>query len=594
MIAGNDYGLEYLKKKGAFNNKITDKYGKTPLDYLSKAQISPIKVDQLPEQKGEMELDFLDPLFSEYKVVVSEKPLHYQAETHDFGIEIKKILTVPPAMAEGGLSTHHIADSFFHFAKKAGIEIDYVTESFVPRDCLIRNGSGKISYPCHSPSTIEAILQAHSRSLQKGNHSRFLSTHWLFKARTGASYHCLPFAVNHMANVNAKDIPTLPFYLEGGNYLILTNSGGKKVAILAEDSFMTAFLQMKKDKIFLAYGDSLSALQTVYRSSLEKEEPLLRETIEEMYQLGLLKKGPGLEKGHITEQEINLIEKEVIIENLKRKNLKCEKKNQYLLRALEMQKAIPMTLSGESLKKAIPLAAKFLAEKSCAKTTIIKALATDEIAIIPQAAYHLDTFLKAAPPAHSVFLQNYDFTKKMAEELSKKTKELGLTQNDFIQLNKYHSVAEELHEELGNLLKQVQISLEEAGFTVIQAPAVFFDTSPDKINPRNPDSVKSACFNFMNAISGWSKKIGYYWGTFGVSCGDNLGKVFMGAFARFLRSYSKELHVEYIGENPNKAGDFQDAMAFFNVASGQGGIRCHTLELETASHHEMMEKRSTN
>ncbi|MGZ3732864.1 MAG: hypothetical protein ACXU9U_03915, partial [Parachlamydiaceae bacterium] len=233
-------------------------------------------------------------------------------------------------------------------------------------------------------------------------------------------------------------------------------------------------------------------------------------------------------------------------------------------------------------KKAI---AKAAAAEYQAKLTVVHALIAKDFQIsgahlhfIAQANYHLDAFMMPGPQG-SIFLLNYRFCAELIQELLNQKEVLKLSEGDLFYLNNYLEAAKKFDLEFGDLLATVEAQLRAAGFTVIPLPGHFI-YEPLEMYEEFPMPSEGLCINFVNSIAGWSSKIqAFYSISHGLHAGEQVGKLFMDAFAAFLQSYIPSIQVYFVGCHPENPDDFSEALDFWNRLETQSGVHCVTFPL---------------
>ena len=201
-------------------------------------------------------------------------------------------------------------------------------------------------------------------------------------------------------------------------------------------------------------------------------------------------------------------------------------------------------------------------------------VSAENILLIPQADYHLDTFMKPGPNG-SLFVQSYAENLKILSRIKDLADHYGLSQEDREILENYIQETKQLAEDLKPIYEKIYASCEEGGFEVIPTPGAFFgcDTKGNRLN-----------FNFLNAISGYSEANGrYYYITGGVMAGEKLGGLLMEAFTTFLENSVAPfpIQVHYLGYDPDTNSDYSESMLLAN-GTIRSGIHCLTFELETS------------
>ena len=314
-------------------------------------------------------------------------------------------------------------------------------------------------------------------------------------------------------------------YLEGGNIIVSSNREGKIKVLIGADTTNFTHLILRQIKFFSSSNESSSSSTQTIANRVEQLAPSLSER--ETFAIGREMLAMKL----ISESELE--EKE------------------------RLAKIVKEYVGQKEFVKQVLWPEEF-------------GVAPEDIVEVPQAAYHLDVFIKTAPKG-GLFVQDFGKTLDLLNEIQKAN---ILTQKERPILKSYIEEATQLQKELQPIHNRVNACLEKAGFTVIGAPGTFHGESKGE----------RVDLNFLNAISGWSeKKQSYYYICLGAKVGEQLGKELMKGYEKFLQSHQKNLLTHFVGHNPNNSSDFSDAMSFSTETSG---LRCLTYELETEDHND--------
>jgi len=433
--------------------------------------------------------------------------------------------------------------------------------------------SGDVVLPSDSRNISKAIGRAQSLSFVKGDKASFCTDHDYFLSKLGATDLEAGKAIKDF-ELTLSHTQTLRFYIEGGNHFLVSNASGQVKLLLGADLFPIILNQCRLDKFFddpMVFVDKIAQ-----KLSLKLTLAEIRETLQEMDAQGLLKSG----KGFLSDKAIQDIV-EIHMKDPSRSYHEIARGRGYLQ---------PLELTDASLEAARLIAARYRAQKEIILTLISRSffgdvpdLSENDIVFIPQADYHLDTFMHPGPKG-SMFLQDYTCCIATLETMQRGAKEFGLTDQDLMLIEtRYLPTAQKLNRELGLLLQKAREKLEKAGFIVIPAPAVFYDVAPSRLSPKDRDVTFN--LNFINSITGWSpKNRQYYYIAAGAEVGDKLGSAFMEVYRKFLDSCQKGIRVHFIGHDPKDPSKFAEAMRWFNRPGSQAGPHCFSFEFETRPH----------
>jgi hypothetical protein len=606
VVKENKAAIIFLRSMGAAIDS-KDPFGKTPIDYASKdiralllsatapsAGPVPSPISSVPKVSLEA---LLEPVFKQHRATLKNLPV-YNKNTNDFGLKITKLRCVKPhdspvkkmeekkpptlkskAKPESALAMPEVAAATFfygaqnlqQFAKELGFTLNFSVCQYHVRDHLFRARDGKIVTFPQSESIPLALDRSMSRALYLRSHPVFLTCHDRFRDAPGGSIGLWENGAVDLEAISGT-APTSRFYFEGGNLYKVTHplDSKRNKVFIGEFSYMLALNQLRIEKVFDELSEVIEKTAKSIQAKLTAKETA--EIAEEMYAQGLLK--PDGKNGFMDNSQFG----HVILAG--RKMLKGDSQENHFLKVAQMAKFIsPFTWTEAHIKKAAPLVAKYVTQKEILKEMIGMTFGaqTADVHIIPQVEYHLDCFMRPGPQG-SMFLQDFGVCLDVLKQIHTHAEALQLTAQDRKILERYMQTAEQLQKELSPLLSKARAEIEKAGYTVFPTPGVFHDVSPNTLK----DSPKCN-MNFLNAITGWSDKANsFYYIAAGGQAGDRLGQILMKSFELFVNQYAKT-RVCYIGENPDKPGDFQEARNWWNT-DFQAGPHCFTFEEETESY----------
>jgi hypothetical protein len=545
--------------------------------------------------------DSFNGLFHKWQTPLKNGFSCYNKNTNDFGVAIKSLMFTKPNgdsdelhkhFLKTGLKVDHFAKNLTQLANQFGFELVFSKYQYVLRDHLLRLPDGKCLTFAISLNTPVAIERCESRAMYYRAKASYQTDHFVFKGSLGS-------ANSHSSKATAElqeyfeypkeAIPTLRFYIEGGNLYSLTNSFGHNVVLIGEDVLYIALNQMRRDGFFKNEELSLRDPIKEYTKELKNDPAFLKETLEEMYVQGLLKEGVGIKKGFIDrEGNEKICHKYDHFRKKKGKVPYSNGGNPYIEQAIKMGLFIPFEIPEQDLIKGLEIAASYLAQKDMTQFVIGKSFSvpSKRVVFVPQLDYHLDVFMRPGPKG-SLFVQDYSFCLEFLEEINSKADVFLLSDLDKMMLKRYLETAQKLSRELGPLTKKIKGTLSSAGFTVIPAPGIFYDVSPDLFGYSDPNIVSTSHLNFLNAITGWSEKENsYFYFVTGAGVGDKLGEVLMRSYEDFIKRYQPNTQVHFIGHDPDHPKDFAEGMRWLNRRGSQLGPHCLSFELETASHED--------
>jgi hypothetical protein len=493
----------------------------------------------------------------------------YDGTTNDFGIIIKQLLfcSIPKEDSELPLVIGTIIANMKVIAAHEEFDLVIANESYFLRDHFLKDKNGKIKVMgCPMSDEHKKLIQ---QALERGTskiayfeESPTYTTHYQCFAGTGGStLQTKPLALSTYSNISR-----ISLYIEGGNLLTLTNAKGQRKVLIGKDHLAQIHAQLRLEKHFEKNPPK------DYTDELSKER--IQEVAEEMYAMGLISFdfGKGRKTGFLSSQEINKI--------LSAFHFEEERKLRFREVAIK-QGAIPFQWNDKFVQEVEPAVRKYLAQRSKVFDYLSSILDVppENIHFITQFAYHLDVFIKSGPKG-SLFIQDFGYCIHVLEKIQKKQDFLAFTVQECIMVGRYLDTAKDLQEKAGPSLQQTKKELEQAGFIVIPTPGLFYDQD---FYPAAP----SYHLNFLNGISGWSpKQEHYFYITTGAQVGKHLSSLLSKLFTKSLQQYEPNLKVYFVGENPEKSGDFSRAMNLWNQVKKKGklergpmgGIHCLSFE----------------
>ena len=560
-IYGNPAAINFFKSHT--DSKIQDIYGRTIEFYQTVLSWEPLFASRPQTQK---ELQSIRQVIPK-PIALSSQPFTYHQNTNDFGKEFECVLFAPPFEKQHDyLRNERIIENMKSIADKEGFLLRFSKAWRWPRDHYLFNGLNDIMWI--APDQPELTKKALERS-----ESLLMATGTLQHTQEWPSF---------LGKILKREPPPLEAffkyesctnammhtpYVEGGNYFCATNSKGIKKILMGLAHFHATHMELR--------------LRGYFKQTPPKkiDTPLSDDEIikgaEQMYYLGIL----------IQDNHSGLISKDIVSNVIQKKRFNLKIKFASIKEiAIKEGWLSPFSLKPSDILKARPLVENFLAEQKAAHAFIATLLKIPEkdLHFVPSFDLHLDQFMLPGPNG-SFFLQNPGTCLQILSQLEqpKYLKGLGLSLNDLTPISVYLGALRHTQEGTAPLLDKVKKVLQDAEFTVIPTPGVF-QTFKD-LFPGN--------INFINALTGWSEKNQrYFYITQGAEIpGSDLGKALMKLFEEFLKSYVPNIAVYFIGENPQKPGDFSEAMQLWNENSkgevgALGGIHCFSFEEKTKSH----------
>ena len=506
----------------------------------------------------------------------------YKQNTNDFGVRIKEMLIsseisetstnfVAQEASKGKFTLFHQMRNLKETLEKLGIKYKETEYPYPVRDYFLKLHTGETRVQNLSDLNLASQRAASGAFyFNKGGLTR--TENPFFKATTGVA--------NAHAALSSKEMKDfgsvyLKQHFEGGNVFTVTNNQRKTQIFIGSDHKYTNYLFHRSDKkLFELFKSEETPLKERLSKALSKEK--IYKVAEKMYAHGILKVNG--ETGYMDFEKINNV-----FSNQQEKinTINDEGENHFYRKkavAMGLLKPFPTEISWtENYRASVSnfLFQKYVVNKAQALELNV---GPEDIHFLPQAMYHLDTFLKPGPKG-SMFVANFamncDLIKALLAEAEAEERELS--QEDQKLLNRYLTSSQRLHQELSPLLDTVGEKIKKAGLTLIPMPGVFFD------EPLTNE--KTFNFNVMNAISGWSEKTErYFYITSGIKVGDKLGNIFMDLITKFLKSYQSDIDVFFVGSPKENPEDFSEPMNAWNRINFQAGIHCFTFETSTAPH----------
>lgn len=538
------------QNKELFNIKNKVKISEQRHSFTNELPSNPLSTHRVNiEKKGEAELkeekdplDGLDPLLVKYRIALPEVPPTYRTGTHEFGVNIEKLLFA---------NVKHTLQNMEYIAAKEGFELIPTGEAYYPRDNLCLIGKNQVVIGT-CPLDDLARQRALSRSIILREGGFVETAHPFFRGSPGIT--------SLKAEAAKKDcgkiLPSLKtfnsLYLEGGDYYLINGC-----LLLGEQFFYINLNIYRLNKIFDKKECQLERRTNKINLSLTTSE--IDAALKEMYAQGLIKTDT-CNNGFLSVENLTKI-------LMTPSSLRGE---DFLKAAKDANFYTPLTLKQGEAEKNRMIVAKYLAQKQI----LLEIIAThfcvkkENVLLLPSCHPHLDFFMRPGPK-NSVFFQSHPFTVDVLKSLQKSGNQLQLTKKDHKILEEHIQTSETLSKDLGPLVTRAESILRAAGFTIIPTPAYF--------------QGLSRATNFMNAVSGHSQTTGhYYYITFGSQLGDRLGPSLMNMFRRFLTTYQPGIQVYFVGYDPDHPNDFSAAESF-TIRETFSGVHCLSTEIVTTS-----------
>lgn len=604
-ISGNEVGIRFLCSRGV-SLDVKDESGLTPIDYC--AQLHPDLVEVLRGSSAKSpSANRVDPFQSSllqeivckalepFRIELCQEPFLYRAHSNDFGVGLKTLLFSKPndespemvaAYKKSGIKIDHFVKNLVQVSQEEGFKLELSEHQHAIRDNCIQLPDGTFVLPSFSKSVMKAIEREGSLALVLKKKPMYCSDHLYFKGTMGASLEQSSKASAEWGRRNGS-AACIRFFIEGGNCYRSSNAKGEPKLLIGKGLFFIILNQLRLDKVFDDPLISMGSLAKDFAAALSPEQ--IRLVVAEMYAQGLLVQGKGCEKGLITRDELLEILQKNLMQSLESSSSSSSdqgSENTYLDLAIALGHYRPLTLTPAQIEACRSIVGKYLAQQEIVMKLIAMtfSIPQEDIHWIPEADYHLDTFMRPGPQG-SYFVQDYACCVSLLQHIKDQKQALRLSAQDEVILDRYLRTAIQLDREIGPLLSLAKKELSEAGFQIIPTPAVFYDTSADKLDPRNHEKVKTYNVNFMNAITGWSEKNQrYFYIATGAEAGDHLGSILMQVYTQFLSSYQKGINVHFIGHDPADPSSFTEGMRWWNRHGSQAGPHCFSQELETISH----------
>jgi len=578
VLAGNKAGLIFLRTMDASSVEQDDS-GRRPEDYclaLNRFDLLAIL------QASNLELALL-PLFEKWHAALPKAPFCYREHTSDFGVVIEELLfpgsRLNPTLGNRAVSFEHYVMNMKAIAEREGFAIIHTHEINFCRDVLftLPNGEQVVSYVYRELD--QSLDRTESLALLQQKRGFYATGHIYFAAQHGMSRHTADKTIDEYNRLVGIDPRRLNFFLEGGNVYLVTNANGKLKLVMGAAHWHTEVTHRLLTNYYEPYQVELQARAQGLFFKVSDEE--VEQHFAEMHAQGHVPSRKVAQKGLLSIPEVQ----KVVNHFLRQppgddKSTACdiaEKLGYY-------QK--PPKMNQEQLLQAKPLVVTYLAQKEMSRKFMAAdfSMKEEDLHFIPEVRYHLDTFMRPGPKG-SFFVQSFEMAHELLTTLLQNANKLGINDSDITILKRYLKTSEELGQQLKPLLEKTRDELKKGGFIVIDTPALFFDPSPSFQEHEDTRTVPCYNVNFINAISGWSKKNQqYYYITNGAQSGDKLGKILMEAFKAFLNSYVPGIQVYFTGYDPVNPDDYSQVWLWTSSFELQAGVHCFSKELKTASH----------
>lgn len=545
----------------------------------------------------------IQPVFKRRHVPSPKVPPSKNPCVDDFGVEIKEVLlaaeidqrTACPVKSQlagkpiwQGVTFKHTARNFKQIALQLGITVYESSSFYYVRDLFLQLQDQSIAYFGGSDYLERAMECVHSSNLYLDKTSTTRTRNQLFNYWGGysANYR-LQAAVDRERYFSGRSCnPLKNCYVEGGNVLRLTNGAGEQVLLVGRDHLLQSLVMLQlenRDWEGLAdqagLGSSFAVLSAAESARLSDVD--VQRFAEEMYSLGLLS-FQGQTGVLSSAGQLNLLLAKFFLPGANGYIIEEGERGWFREMALKSGLVRGVELGDETSLSA----ARVAVGQYLVKQQITRALMAGELQIplqnlhfIPQLSYHLDTFIAAAAPG-AVYLVDYAFWGDLLEAVIEGRSLLELSEGDVVLLEGYCRTAKKMALELGDLLRQVRLSLEAAGLRVVAMPGHLVYES-EGVYRQFPMPSEGICVNFMNAFTGYSPAIKRpYYITHGLQVGEKVGVLGMHIFREFLKSYDPEMACFYIGFDPGHPADYSEALDFWNRLETQSGIHCLTFPLK--------------
>lgn len=471
---------------------------------------------------------------------------------HDFG---KKLVTLLFCTPSKGFS----ADFFANIAEVSqleGFNLKQSNRSAYPvRDIKLQAADGTMLQATISFSRDEALKRAALRQLHIRMNPATLTKHPIF-FNGGIGSGTRKGMIWSTGDGLEKEPPYARSYFEGGDVFHLTNRSQRPTYLIGDDLIAATHMLLRKDKWFECKAGGMSAHT---EEMFHKNRGTLHNRV------------IGKQISRMLEERTNAIY--ASLRNEKALDILQEMQTMGLVKNFAFD-------TPEDQEKGKKMASKYLAQRKLVLDEVLPddlAVKPDQIASIPQIAYHLD-YLMTPGPHGSVFLQDYDLSVKVLQKILDQADSLQLTHKDRELLRSYITLNQVFGSQFKNLMAQAKEALENAGFTVIATPGAFFSLNPDS------EEGHYANINFFNAITGYSTKNSrFYMMIPGTHMGNRLGEVLMDTYVEFLKQHCPNLAVYFIGRKADNPKDFTEAVYCLNRPTSQLGPHCLSYELEVES-----------
>lgn len=573
VLTGNREGVRFLLGKGA-STLIKDDFNCTPYDYAKSYHQEILALFPPVELLAPVEKEIID-IFEKWHVPIDPSPCEYKQHTQDFGVEIQEVLisgtykrflneeSVKKGYAiQGKLALDIVFDHMEEVLKDLGVVVKRTYYPYAARDHFLKSTNGEVKM-LPQPENLEKSLDR-ARSLNfyfnKVGYTR--SPYPFLKGFTGATSTLRDRSAQEQKEIFSKPVE-MSGYMEGGNTFIVTNQKGDPQLLMGREHFYTT----------LNYRRMIKSDHPSFQVENFSKEKICK-VAEKMYAQGILKINGSI--CLMDSEKIKEFFNDDAVQGLASKSVEG-KGHTFLTLAIDKGLVKRFSLDESQIEECRASVTNYLMKKQIAKSYISNGLNVnpDNIQLLPQVMYHLDLFIKPGPK-RSFFVQDFSMNIEIIKKLIDKAEVLNLNLDDKQLLLRYLSVSIKMNEDLSPLLKEAGCRIEQAGLKVIPMPGIFFDI-PTQMNGFN--------FNFMNALSGWSKKTQrYYYITAGIQVGNQLGGIFMEMLTKFLKSYESNMDVIFIGSPKENRKDFSKAMLLWNDGQILAGPHCYSFETKTASH----------
>ncbi|WP_068467695.1 hypothetical protein [Candidatus Protochlamydia phocaeensis] len=498
----------------------------------------------------------------------------YQAHTDDFGVAIRSLLVAKDKIFDNGVVITVFLKNFEEIGQKEGFEVYATTTFYYPRDSRVRTPKGHILKSTDANPKI--LLTALERLIKRENYlknqsSTFATEHPSFKNRMQGSAIAskLHFRASEgyspdsrkdyfdvmmgpklvSTNIHTLIKPTRSYW-EGGNVFVLTNTEGKTKVLISGHSLTVTHMVLRQYQYFqLPEKENTLA-------HIEETQSAFASLQDRVNTLYLNRQIPALVR-----QLAGELSEEAVIQT------------GYEMNAMGLIKAFSTKTSADKARLT-DIVKDYVGQREFVKQVLWPSefeVQAEDIVIVPNAHYHLDTFMKPGPKG-SILLQDFDQTIQVLYKIEAHADDYVLTSEDRFILKNYIQEAKQLAKDLGPIYANIHEQCKRAKIAIIPIAGTFFGCNSRKERKN---------LNFLNALSGYSTlNQRFYYITSGASVGDRLGKVLMDEFRSTLEQLASPIQVYYIG-NYSGTENYEQAMALTNLPDSQSGPHCLTVELAT-------------